>query len=264
MLFYGYMTEFSEDKLKNFLRKFGFGLGHGFKESRQTARIVSPQLSQTEQAGNQIVDLLRKQPGRYLLAEMAFCPTPPLGHTVFSYSFKHTVGGDMFTVDLWAYNHMGILVQKHPRDYVPEIEIVERRVEPGKELMGEDPEPGSYTVTDILLHLPEGFRIPVGPLHFKEDSLPTSEEELVADKARAIEIAKAARIKINESILDMADRLSGSARKYPDRYFYWQPILPDNPAKIAIDFDAIETYHMGLTLENAPTFSNTLVIEDED
>lgn len=217
-----------------------------------------------EQAQYQIIELIRNKPGKYPLAEIAFKPTPPLGHTGFAFVFDYSLGEDNFRVDCWSYNHWGILVQKHPVDYTPEIEIVEKTVEPDKELRNEDPELGSYTVIDRLLHLPGGFRIPVGPLHFESDSLPISKKELAADKARAIEIAKAAGIKVNKDILEMADKFSGPARKYPDRFFYWQPILPESPTKIAIDFDAIEPSHMGLTLKNAPTFNNKVIIDDDD
>lgn len=215
-----------------------------------------------EQTRHQIENLLRDRPGCYPLARLSYISH--ISGSGFDYGFDYSLGEDVFAVDYWSYNRWGIFVQKHPKDYTPEIKVVEKTVKPTEEELTEDPEIGPYTTIDRLLHLPEGFRIPVGPLHFKSDSLPISEEELAADKARAIEIAKAAGIKVNKGILEMADRFSGLNRKYPDRYFYWQPIIPDGPTKIAIDFDAIEPYHMGLTLESAPTFSDTLVITDED
>lgn len=219
-------------------------------------RVVS------EQTRHQIEDLLRDRPGSYPLARLSY--TSHMTGSGFEYGFDYSLGEDVFAVDYWSYNRWGIFVQKHPKDYAPEIEIVERTIEPTEEELAEDPEVGSYTTINRLLHLPEGFRIPVGPLRFESDSLPMREEELAANKARAIEISKAAGIKVNRDILGMADKFSGLARNYPDRYFYWQPILPDNPTKIAIDFNAIEPYHMGITLESASTFSNTLVITDED
>lgn len=211
------------------------------------------------QAYQQIVELVRDQPGKYPLAEISFKPTPPFRHSGFTYGFNYSLGEDVFPINYWSYNRWGILVQKHPSNYAPEMEIVERIVEPDEELIDEDPKLGSYTVIDRVLHFPEGFRIPVGPLQFEDDSLPISEEELAAGKARAIVMAKAAGIKVNQDVLDIADSLQLTpARRYIDRYFYWQPNLPETPATIAIDFDCIRPYHMGLTLENAPTFNNTV------
>lgn len=216
----------------------------------------------TKQIKRQIEGLVKDRIGRYPLARMSYIPG--MAGSGFEYGFDYTLGEDVFAVDYWSYNHWGILVQKHPSDFIPEIEIVERTLEPTEEELEEDPNVGPYTTIDRLLHLPEGFKIPVGPLRFESDSLPLSEEELAANKARAIKIAKAAGIKVNKDILEIADKFSGPARNYPDRYFYWQPILPDNPTEIAIDFDSIEPYHMGLIWKSAPTFSNTLVITDKD
>lgn len=215
---------------------------------------------QREQSGYEISELLRDRPGSYSLARLSY-----ISHITgsgFIYGFDYSLGEDVFEINYWSYNDWGILVQKHPKDYIPEIEIVETE-EPMEDELTEDPEVDAFTTINRLLHLPEGFRIPVGPLRFESDSLPMNEEELAANKSRVIEIAKAAGIKISRYILKTPDKFSGPARKYPHRYFYWQPILPDNPTRITIDFDAIEPYHMGLTLENAPTFNNTLVITDD-
>lgn len=216
-----------------------------------------------EQLRSQISEIISNQPGRYPLTEIAFRPTPPFDHAGFTYSFERAIEEDKFTIDLWADNNWGILVQGHPSGYPPEIEIVEAKVEPNQEELEEDHDLPLYTSIDRILHLPEGFRIPVGPLHFESDSLPRSKEELEADKERAVKIAKAAGIKVNKEILGVADKMI-DRRKYPDRYFYWQPVLPDIPTKIAIDFGPIDPINMGLTLEGAPVFNNTIVIPEED
>lgn len=204
----------------------------------------------TEQIRQQIIELVRYQPGKYPLAELTFSHDFLLSsRTGFRYSFNYSLGEDEFSIGYWSYNDRGgILVQKHTSDYLPQIEV-----------LGTEDDRGL-----TLLHLPEGHKIPVGPLHFEDDSLPMNEKELAAEKAKAIEIAERAGIKVKRDIIDMADRLSGPARKYPDRYFYWQPALPANPTNIAIDFDGIETRHMGLTLEDAPVFDNTMTIKDEE
>lgn len=211
-------------------------------------KVGSGGKSSSEQIRQQIVELVRHQPGRYPLTELKFSSTSPLGHTGFSYSFNYPLEEDKFSVDYFSYNRWGILVQKHESDYRPEIEV-----------LGYGDERGL-----TLLHLPEGHKIPVGPLHFEGDSLPMSEKELAADKTKAIEIAKKAGIKVNRDVIDMIDRVSGPARKYPDRYFYWQSNLPERPAKIAIDLDTIASRHMGLTIEDAPIFNNTMTIKDEE
>ncbi|MBI2196403.1 hypothetical protein HYU45_02205 [Candidatus Daviesbacteria bacterium] len=222
-------------------------------------------VSEPERTRDQIKVLLRGRLGSY--------PLVRISHVVhgiesgFEYGFDYSLGEDVFAVDYWSYNRWGILVQKHPSDYTPKIEIVEEKIEPDKEFADENPELlGPYTMTHSLLHLPEGFRIPVGPLRFESDSLPISEEELAVDKGRAIAMIEAAEIKMNRDSLKMTEileKLRRPARKYTDRFFFWQPILPDSPTKIAIDFDAINPYHMGLTLKNAPTFNNTVIIDDD-
>jgi len=217
-----------------------------------------------EQLHSQISETIENQPGRYPLAEIAFRPTPPLGHTGFTYSFEIVIKEDKFTADFWSYNHWGILVQGHPNDYPPEIEVIEKTVELNNDSIKEDPEVGSYTVVNRVLHLPEGFRIPVGPLHFESDSLPISEGKSKAAKQRAFNIAKVAGITVNKEALETAGKMMDIRRKYPDRYFYWQPMLPDTPTKIAIDFDSINPRHMRLTLEGAPVFTETLVIPEEE
>lgn len=211
-------------------------------------RVGSSGKPTTEQIRQQIQELARHQPDTYPLAELTFSSTPPLGHSGFSYGFNYPLGEDEFSVGYFSYNHWGILVQKHESDYQPKVEV-----------LGNGDERGL-----TLLHLPEGYKISVGPLHFEDENLPMSEEEVTADRAKAVETAKRAGIKVNKDIIEMADRLSGPARKYPDRYFYWQPILPDSPAKIAIDFDGIEPRHTGLALEGSPIFNNTIKIKDEE
>jgi len=216
-----------------------------------------------EQLRLQISEIIRDQPGCYPLADIAFCSQPPFGHTGFSYTFDRLIGEDSFTAAFWSYNHWGILVQGHPSDYPPEIEIVERIVEPDNDLIEEYPELSSYTAIDRVLHLPKGFRIPVGPLHFKSDSLPISEEEYEANRQRAINVAKAVGVKVDNEILGMVDKMMTPRRKYPNRYFYWQPLLPGAPTRIAIDFDSIDPKYMGINLEDAPVFNATVVVLKE-
>ena len=200
----------------------------------------------TEQIRQRIVEQIRSKPGKYALADLFYSSN--LTGEGFSYGFDYILGEDEFPIDYWRYNRWGILVQKHPSDYSPEIEV-----------LGREDDRGS-----TLLHLPEGYKIPVGPLHFEDDSSPMSDKELASEKARAVGIAEKAGVKVSDNTIDTLDRLSGPFRKYPDRYFYWQPILPDDPAKIAIDFDKLNPRHMALTLEGSPVFNNTIEIKSEE
>lgn len=196
-----------------------------------------------------IIDILRNQPGTYPLTRISFSgPRFPNGRDGFAYGFDYTIGDTTFPIEYWSNNDQGILVQKEDANSIPEIEI-----------------PEDSGVSQLVLHLPEGFRIPVGPLNFKGDGLPMSEEEIQAEKDNAIAMAEAMGIKVNQDTLDRADSMStGSGRKSTPRYFYWQPELPDTKTHIGIEFESLMPQEMTLVLEGAPVFRNTAIIPDED
>ncbi len=195
----------------------------------------------------EITEALKDQPGRYPLQEIRFSSAPPFGHTGFSYGFEHTIGDDTFAVSFWSYNRWGIDVQKEAAGSTPEIEITE-----------------SEDGIKRILHLPEGFRIPVGPLSFEEEGVPLSQGEQNATRDQVLRIAKGTGIKVNRKAMEVADRMMPPMMRYPDRYFYWEPDLFDEPTEISIDFDAIKPSQMGLSWEEAPTFKNTIVNSEED
>jgi len=192
----------------------------------------------------EIEKLLRTRPGRYPLVEL-ICITDFSGELGFKYSFNHRVANDEFKVDFWSSNRWGILVQKSSSN-TPELEITDD----GQK----------------VLHLPEGFKVPVGPLRFKEESMPMSEEELETEEQKALKMAKTAslRIKADQSSVRSVFKEIGGFRNYPERFFYWRPVIPENPQKIAIDFEGIKPYHMSLSLEAAPIFNSTKIIKNED
>lgn len=195
-------------------------------------------------------ELIRTRPGQYPLENFRFFSNVTgLG---FQYSFKYNLSGEEFEAGFSTYNYWGFLAQKHSSDFSPEIEIIE-----------------SKTPKSSILHLPEGFQVPVGPVRFVSESVPVSEAnleaDLEADKAKAIEIAKAAGIKVPENLNEIFaafERFIPKTRS-PGRFFYWQPILPDTPTKIAIDFDKIEPRYLGLQIEGAPVINNTKIIEND-
>lgn len=221
----------------------------GLKGNKKSAELT------TERIRQQIIEQIRYRPGKYPLTELTYGPTNDFGtHLGFMYSFDYFLGEDKFPVGCFHSNHSGIPVQKHLSGFTPTIEVLGIKDKRGV----------------ILLHLPEGFQIPVGPLNFEEDSLPMSEEEVSANKAKAFEMAKAADIKVVdkniETVSDAFDEVFNSSRhrKYTDRYFFWQPILPTETTRIAIDFGGIKPPDMGLTPKDAPVFHNTIIIKDKN
>jgi hypothetical protein len=193
----------------------------------------------------QIIDILRQQPGSYPLAELSFSPAN--GQDGFQYAFHYLINDDTFRIGYWRYNDWGICVQKQILNQKPEIEVLKGGV------------------INTILHLPENYQIPVGPLHFPDDNLILlSEAEKLESQKKAIAIAKAAGIHVNKKILDMASRISPQPEgKLPDRYFFWQPELPDTPMYLAIDFDSLMPSFLGRSLENAPVLKNTIIIQPE-
>ena len=218
-------------------------LTHGSFLSRTFQRLASHRNPKDEEwalrgIGYQISELLRSRPGTYHLSTIMYT-TQSTGEG-FAYGFDYNLGDDVFHTDYWSYDRWGILVQKHPPSFNPEIEVLK---EDNRGL--------------TLLHLPEGIKIAAGPLHFENDSLPW--KTLIDEKAFAIEFAREHGYRVDLKSLEK----EGPVKKYPDRFFWWQPVLPDRPSSIAIDFDDIKPYHLGLNLENAPVLNNTIIVKDD-
>lgn len=197
-----------------------------------------------------IIDILRNQPGEYPLTRIFFSgPRFSRGREGFIYGFDYTIGDTTFPVEYWSNNDQGILVQKEDANSIPKIKITE----------------DDDGLPQRVLHLPEGFRIPIGPLYFEGDGLPMSEKEIQTEKDRAVAMAKTIGIQVNQDILYRAERMStGSGRKHTPRYCYWEPELPDTKTHIGIDFESLMPQEMTLVLEGAPVFRNTAIITDED
>ncbi len=180
-------------------------------------------------------------PARHSFSELVFKPQPPsIGR--FSYKIGYPLGEDVFSFAQGASNDTGLRVQKHPHGSTPEVEV--------------------FRMESSLLHVPEGLTIPVGPLRLEKDSRPMTQDEFDVVKAQALKKASDMGAWDPEEELDASwAKTMLSARKYTDRYFLWQPELPDVPRHIAIDFDNIEPYHMALVPQDAPTFAQTRIVK---
>lgn len=219
--------------------------------------------SEQNRLREQIDLLLRNTPGRYPLKEIAYRPTPPFRHTGFDYSFDYSIDEDTFTTSFWSYNHWGILVQEQPAGETPEIEIFEKTEDVDREFLeeGESDEPYVHMVN--MLHLPKGFQMLVGPLHFDSESVPHSDEEVADSERRALAIAKAAGIKnVSRDLLYIPG--IPYPRKYIDRFFIWQPELPDEPGLIAIDFDQIEPHYLAIKPDDPPVITSTTYLTGDE
>jgi hypothetical protein len=218
-----------------------------FKSERNSNQnsIIQKKLNKIE---FQIIIELMHQPGKYPLEYLRFSHENGGREPGFSYGFKCNLEGEEFETGYWNGNSEGISAKKQKHGLPAEIEI-------------RDLKKNSLT----LLYLPENYKIPVGPLSFDGDDSPMSQEEIDANRARAQTMAKTLDLKLNKNILNRANEMSPMQpiRKYPKRYFYWQPILSDKVEKIAIDFDNIDFHHMGLSLENAPTFNKTIIVKQQ-
>lgn len=213
-------------------------------------------MAQQERLQYDLENLMRTRPGMYPLIDLKYIPGLP--ESQFTFGFNYPVGEDGYEVGLWRYNRWGIAVVKHSEGYSPQIEILSEG----------DPRRGP-TGGNTLIHLPEGYKIPVGPLKFEEDSVPATQEDMQkteAAKRQALKLAKKMGVKVGKDPFKDFERFGDpfeAGRSYPKRYFLWQPVLPETPKLIAIDFDAIQPIYMGLNLEAAPVFNNTLTFIDE-
>lgn len=206
-------------------------------------------IEKKNQDRREIIDSVRTTPGEYPLEQLSFIPSVG-GEPGFAFSFNFDLKGETIPIEYWSYNHWGINVQKHPKDFPPKLEILDPKQNNGL----------------TLLHLPDGYQIPVGPLQFQEDSLPIKTKELEDEKKEAIKLAESLGIKMNKKTRNTFERLNEitvPTRKSVNRYFIWQPELSNEPTCISIDFQNIKTYHMSLTPETAPIFTNTKQINDE-
>lgn len=193
-------------------------------------------------------DAIRERPGVYPLEYLSY--GIELYQQGFLFGFNYQLGDDLFTADYWTYNHHGLRVERHPQDYESKVEVRD----PDQDVQDED-----YGLT--LLHLPEGIAIPVGPIHFKEEAIPLGEEQMEADEKAALAITRSAGINVPDEIArqssEMVRTLFPHPVTYPDRFFYWQPNLPESRGRITIDFDSIKPEHLGTSWDNAPTLNNT-------
>ncbi|MBI2064975.1 MAG: hypothetical protein HYT62_02910 [Candidatus Yanofskybacteria bacterium] len=220
--------------------------------------LLEEERKREQETGNlrfELENLIRVRPGSYALAGLAY--VPHMMGSGFNYGFEYQIGEETFQIGFWSYNRWGIGVQKLPSEASAQIEI-----------LTDDDSRRDPIGSPHLLRLPEGFRIPVGPISFENDTVPMTEEDFEKEKKakrQAVELAKAARIKVTKKTLEyfeMINQTTSTGRKPVARYFYWQPVLPDEPRLIAINFGEIEPYHMGLSEKNAPVFTNTLTFVD--
>jgi hypothetical protein len=193
----------------------------------------------------EIYDLLRRRPGEYPLNDLKFIMG--IGGAGFDWSYEYKIGDDTFRPSFWAYNRWGVVVQRHDANYQPTLEIL--------------PEFNKKVFSNNILHLPEGYEIPVGPLHMEDDDVPASKEQYQTDQREAEEMARMIGIKVNLKLRADADRLMGSPREYTPRYFRWKPVLSEKPTRIAIDFAKIRATDMAIREEDAPVYEDARVLE---
>jgi len=204
--------------------------------SRLRRPQAAPRNREQSKLHREILDLIRERPGVYALSQLSYGPQGSItGEPGFSFGFDFAIGNELFDlVDYWAYNRWGIYVEKHPEGYSPEIEVFDSAERFGNRN-------GQLT----CLHLPDGIRIPVGPIK--------AGLQIVPDQLSAGEETQSGDLGIETVAKDSGVIPIGG------RYFYWQPVLPDAPARIAIDFSKINPLHAALTLEDASTFTDTVV-----
>jgi hypothetical protein len=212
------------------------------RNERHTDEVVEAHLR------SKVATILSRVPGKYPLETLKFTPMElPGTNPGFVFSFEHQIEEDSFRVVFWATNHVGILAQKKPEGDPPEIEIKSKN-----------------DVSIPVLHLPEDIQIPAGPLHFEEDSLPMSQAEIARERGKLTRSLKdigypTQTIEDIQKIYDDND----PKRKYPSRYFMWQPILPEKPAYIAVALQKIKPYQMSLGPDNPHVFNKTKIIAEE-
>jgi len=252
-----------ESKSKPKSKKFG-ALRKGITRSIRKQPENEDFEMQTEKlnAAFKIVDMIRRTPATYPLSgivyEQSFVDAVP----GFFYGFDFPLGDDVFSIEFFSRNDHGLLVQKQKEDKGPEIEIIEHTVK--SDTVGSGAEEVIFRKQDVQLLLPEGFSIPVGPLHFEEDSLPMSRGDFEEKLGQAIYVAKELGLKLNKQVIQDKFSFLSEMRQYPDRFFYWQPPLSEKPVRVAIDFDAFKPVNMGLSHETAPVFTDTIFVNDQE
>lgn len=143
-----------------------------------------------------VVDALRQQPTTYPLRFI--WSHERWNDKRFWYGFEHFINGHQFVVE---YSGQTITAQLTDKDE-PLIEVREDQQDP-------------------LLHLPEGFKMPVYTTAYDDYSCP---------------------------------------RRAVSRYAYWAPQLKDTPSTITIPEGAIGNYRWAKTREKAPIYRRTQVI----
>jgi hypothetical protein len=204
------------------------------------SRLRRPQVAsrnrEQSKLHREILSLIRERPGVYALSELSYGPKGSIsGEPGFRFGFDYAIENELFDlVDYWAYNRWGIYVEKHPEGYSPEIEVFDSAERFGNR-------DGQLT----CLHLPDGIRIPVGPIQAGLQRVP--------NKITAGDQTQSEDLGIETVAKDSGVVWVGG------RYFYWQPVLPETPARIAIDFSKINPLQASLTLKDAPIFTDTVV-----
>ena len=204
--------------------------------SRLRRPQVAPGNREQSSLHREILNLIRERPGVYALSELSYGPKGSIsGEPGFRFGFDYVIGNELFDlVDYWAYNRWGIYVERHPEGYPPEIEVFDSAERFGNR-------DGQLT----CLHLPDGIRIPVGPIQAGLQRVP---DEITAGEETQSEDLGIETVAKDSGVVPLGEG-----------YFYWQPVLPEIPARIAIDFSKVNPLQATLTLEDAPTFTDTVV-----
>lgn len=114
-------------------------------------------------------------------------------------------------------------------------------------------ETGFKGVLKHVIHLPEGWTLPVGPVYFGEKEPPTTAEVIAyiekKKKERFLGLGKVKGISPRE--------IEHYISKEVWRYFNWQPQLPETPKFIWWDVSRSDAESLGRTPDDAPLITKT-------